>query len=320
MTFVPAQGYYPLYNPPIPCRSPIYGGLCPGTAIYINGMVPHHSDRFAVNFDCGHHDGTDIAFHFNPRFEGSDTVVCNTYQSGSWGGEERRKDGFPFRKGHHFEMVFLVNPESFQVNVNGAPFFEYRHRIPMERVECVHVTGDITIQSITTVGGGALIGVPSYLQGGALTLPPYPSMTLPAMGGPMYNPQVPYRNIPGGVSPKKSFVIKGFIPQGGQSFQINFKSSASNDIALHFNFRLNEGAVVRNSFLGGKWGNEERAAPFLPFTPGQYFDISIRTGNIRYKIFVNGQQFCEYFHRFTNMPMIDTLEIGGNIVLSLVQF
>ncbi|XP_018432404.1 PREDICTED: galectin-4-like [Nanorana parkeri] len=322
MAFVPAQGYYPLYNPPIPCRSPIYGGLRAGMAVYINGMIPHHANTFAVNFSCGQYDGSDIALHFNPRFQGKDSVVFNSFQSGNWGGEENRKDGFAFRKGSPFEMVVLINPGGFQVNVNGAPFYEFRHRMPMERVECVHVTGDVTIQSITTVGGGALMGGgPSYQPGGAVTLPAYPSMSLPVMGGPMYNPPVPYLgNIHGGVTPKRTFVVKGFIPQGGQSFHINFKSTATNEIALHFNVRLNEGAVVRNSFLRGNWGNEERVANFNPFIPGQYFDISIRTGNGRYKVFVNGQQFCEYKHRFANLQMINALEIGGNIVLSLVQF
>ncbi|XP_073454840.1 galectin-4-like [Aquarana catesbeiana] len=320
MAFVPAQGYYPVYNPAIPCRSPIYGGVRPGMAIYITGKVSKHSKSFAVNMGCGQYDGTDIAMHFNPRFEGRDTVVFNTFQSGSWGGEERKNEGIPLSRGNPFEMAILVTPVSYQVNVNGIPFYEYRHRIPMERVECVHVTGDVKIQSITTVGGGALMGGPAYPQGGAMTLPAYPSMTLPVMGTPVYNPPVPYyTNIPGGVSPKRTFIVKGFIPQGGQKFHINFKSSRTNDIALHFNVRLNENAVVRNSFLGGGWGPEERSAPFNPFQVGQYFDISIRTGNGRYKVYVNGQQFCEYAHRFPNMQMIDTLEIGGNIVLSLVQ-
>ncbi|PIO36982.1 hypothetical protein AB205_0088950, partial [Aquarana catesbeiana] len=138
----------------IPCRSPIYGGVRPGMAIYITGKVSKHSKSFAVNMGCGQYDGTDIAMHFNPRFEGRDTVVFNTFQSGSWGGEERKNEGIPLSRGNPFEMAILVTPVSYQVNVNGIPFYEYRHRIPMERVECVHVTGDVKIQSITTVGGG----------------------------------------------------------------------------------------------------------------------------------------------------------------------
>ncbi|XP_040298793.1 galectin-4 [Bufo bufo] len=322
MAFVSPLGYQPIYNPPIPLRQPIYGGLRPGMSVYIQGMVPHHAKSFAVNFSCGQHDGTDIAFHFNPRFDGKDNVVFNAFQSGSWGGEEKRKDGIPFSRGGYFELVFFINPGSYQVNANGSPFYEFRHRIPLERVQCVHVNGDVNIQSLSIVGGGGGgPGMnPAFPPGGAMIGPGYPAMTLPAMGGPIYNPPVPYRaNIPGGVNPKKTFVIRGFMPMGGQNFHINFVT-VNGDIALHFNVRLNERTVVRNSKLGGSWGPEERNMANNPFVPGQYFDISIRTGNGRYKIYVNGQSFCQYAHRFPALQMINSLEIGGNVVLSLVQF
>ncbi|XP_075042937.1 galectin-4-like [Mixophyes fleayi] len=322
MAFVSPQGYQPAYNPAIPYRSPIYGGLRPGMSVYIQGSVPQRVNRFCVNFSCGQYDGTDIAFHFNPRFDGKNNVVFNTFQSGSWGNEEKRKDGFPFNKGVHFELVFMVNPGGYQVNVNGSHFYEYRHRIPLQRVECIHVDGDVNINSVTVVGGGGGGGpmmAPSFGAGGAMPLPGYPNMNLPVMGGPVYNPPVPYfGNIPGGVTPKRTFVVRGFIPQGGQRFHINFKTQ-SGDIALHFNVRINENAVVRNSKLRGSWGSEERGMKFNPFVPGQYFDISIRTGNGRYKVFVNGQDFCQYAHRFQGMQMITQLEIGGDVVLSLVQ-
>ncbi|XP_053329949.1 galectin-4-like [Spea bombifrons] len=326
MAFVPAPGFQPLYNPPIPFRSPIYGGLRPGMSVYIQGEVPHHVTRFAVNFSCGPYDGADIALHFNPRFDGKDKVVFNSFQDGSWGPEEKKRDSFPFHKGRHFELVFFINPGGYQVNVNGSPFYEYCHRVPFERVECVHVDGDVNIQSLSVVGGGGNLGggamtFPAYPQdGGVMPLPSYPSGNLPVMGLPTYNPPVPYFGMmPGGLSSKRTVVVRGFIPEGAQSFHINFKVTSSDDIALHFNPRLYESTVVRNSCLGGEWGSEERELVFNPFVPGQYFDISIRCGNFRYKIFTNGQQLCEFAHRFQAFPMIDGLEIGGDVILSFVQ-
>uniref|UniRef100_A0A8C5PWD0 Galectin n=1 Tax=Leptobrachium leishanense TaxID=445787 RepID=A0A8C5PWD0_9ANUR len=320
MAFMAAPGYQPVYNPAIPFRNPIYGGLRSGMSVYIQGMIPHHVNRFSVNFSCGQFDGTDIAFHFNPRFDGRDTVVFNTFQSGSWGPEERKNDGIPFRKGGHFELVFLVNPGSFQVNVNGFPFYEYRHRIPLERVQCVHVAGDVTIQSLTVVGGGGgMATLPSFPTGGPA--PGFPNMSLPVMGGPVYNPPVPYNGMmPGGMCSKKTVVVRGFVPVGAQRLNINFSVSSSNEIALHFNPQINQNSVVRNSFLGGSWGQEEQKHPFNPFLPGQYFDISIRCGDDRYKIYVNGQHFCDYKHRFPAFHLIDQLQIDGDVVLSLVQY
>uniref|UniRef100_A0A8C6Y494 Galectin n=1 Tax=Naja naja TaxID=35670 RepID=A0A8C6Y494_NAJNA len=100
-------------------------------------------------------------------------------------------------------------------------------------------------------------------------------------------------------------------------FHINLK--AGQDIALHINPRGQEQIVVRNSFLNGSWGPEERELPFNPFQPGQYFELSIRCGNHRFKVYVNGQPFFNYAHRYRNFPQIDTLQIDGDVVLSYIQ-
>lgn len=55
---------------------------------------------------------------------------------------------------------------------------------------------------------------------------------------------------------------------------INFMVSRSRDIAFHMNPRVREGMVVRNSMIGGNWGQEERELSLNPFMEGQYFDVS----------------------------------------------
>ncbi|KAG8552722.1 hypothetical protein GDO81_003015 [Engystomops pustulosus] len=166
MAFVSPVGYQPVYNPAVPFRQPVFGNLRPGMSVYIQGMVPHHSKTFSVNLSCGQFNGSDIAFHFNPRFDGK-RVVFNTFQGGSWGGEEKKKDGFPFNKGGYFEMVIFANPGGYQVNVNGSPFYHFNHRIPLERVDNVHVDGEVNIQSLSVVGGGGGgVGGPAYPPGG----------------------------------------------------------------------------------------------------------------------------------------------------------
>ncbi|NXX87433.1 LEG5 protein, partial [Urocolius indicus] len=59
-------------------------------------------------------------------------------------------------------------------------------------------------------------------------------------------------------------------------FHVNLRAGAAGDVLLHFNPRFGEGAVVRNSQLGGSWGHEERDLPPgpSPFQRGQYFDVS----------------------------------------------
>lgn len=66
-----------------------------------------------------------------------------------------------------------------------------------------------------------------------------------------------------------------FISLSVPSFAINFRVESSGDLALHINVRMNEGAVVRNSYLNGSWGSEERSLSHNPFGPGQFFDVSL---------------------------------------------
>uniref|UniRef100_A0A480Q4E1 Galectin n=2 Tax=Sus scrofa TaxID=9823 RepID=A0A480Q4E1_PIG len=322
MAFVPAPGYQPTYNPTLPYYKPIPGGLRVGMSVYIQGVANEHMKRFFVNFVVGQGPGADVAFHFNPRFDGWDKVVFNSQQDGKWGNEEKKRS-MPFRKGAAFELVIMVLPEHYKVVVNGDPFYEFGHRIPVQLVTHLQVDGDLTLQSINFIGGQP---APSP---GPMPNPGYPGpgkhnqqpCNLPCMeGAPTFNPPVPYKTrLQGGLVARRTIVIKGYVPPSGKSLVINFKVGSSGDVALHINPRLTEGIVVRNSYLNGKWGAEERKSSFNPFAPGQYFDLSIRCGLDRFKVYANGQHLFDFSHRLSNFQGVDTLEIQGDVTLSYVQ-
>uniref|UniRef100_A0A8C7Y9D4 Multifunctional fusion protein n=1 Tax=Oryzias sinensis TaxID=183150 RepID=A0A8C7Y9D4_9TELE len=109
MTFVAPPGYQPVYNPRIPYLGPIHGGLREGMAIYIQGSIPKDISRFHVNLRCNESASGDIALHFNPRFDGLDKVVFNSYRNGSWESEEKVRS-MPFTAGQAFETVVRVRP------------------------------------------------------------------------------------------------------------------------------------------------------------------------------------------------------------------
>lgn len=54
---------------------------------------------------------------------------------------------------------------------------------------------------------------------------------------------------------------------------MNLRSSRTDNVALHLNPRIKSGAFIRNSYLGGSWGQEERELPFFPFSSGEYFEV-----------------------------------------------
>ena len=67
-----------------------------------------------MNFPVGDWPDADKAFHFNPRF-GENTVVRNTCQAGSWGGEERQQNNFPFQQGVNFDICIAVEHDKYKV-------------------------------------------------------------------------------------------------------------------------------------------------------------------------------------------------------------
>ncbi|EPQ20081.1 Galectin-4 [Myotis brandtii] len=346
MAFVPAPGYQPTYNPTLPYNKPIPGGLSVGMSIYIQGVASEHMKRFSVNFVAGQGPGADIAFHFNPRFDGWDKVVFNSQQGGQWGSEEKKrsmpfrkgtpfelvfmvlpehykqggqwgseekKRSMPFRKGTPFELVFMVLPEHYKVVINGNPFYEFGHRLPLQMVTHLQVDGDLELQSINFIGGQ-----PAPSQGSGCKPP---LSNLPTMEGPpIFNPTVPFTGkLQGGLTARKTIIVKGYVPPTGKSFAINFKVGSSGDLALHINPRLAEDTVVRNSYLNGSWGSEEKKISYNPFGRGQYFDLSIRCGIDRFKVYGNGQHLFDFSHRLSAFQRVDILEIEGDVTLSYVQ-
>ncbi|KAL2076296.1 hypothetical protein ACEWY4_028106 [Coilia grayii] len=111
--------------------------------ITITGRVLPGAERFHVNFTCGE----DIALHFNPRYGWWTGVVCNTLQGSTWGKEERKQPS-PFPLGSNFTLMFMVNPDSYTIVVNGAHFMEYKHRFSASRVENVFIDGGVEIHSV----------------------------------------------------------------------------------------------------------------------------------------------------------------------------
>ncbi|CAJ0968721.1 unnamed protein product [Ranitomeya imitator] len=92
-------------------------------------------------------------------------------------------------------------------------------------------------------------------------------------------------------------------------------------IAFHFNPRFNEKTIVRNSMLNNSWGKEElelHCGGFC-FAPGQSFVIEIICEHHHFRVNVNGNHVCNFNYRVPNLQQINSLGIGGDVVLQHVQ-
>ncbi|XP_029973133.1 galectin-5-like [Salarias fasciatus] len=142
-----------------------------------------------------------------------------------------------------------------------------------------------------------------------------------APSGPRKDMRVPYTdNLINGVYDKLLITITGTIKPNPQKFTVDL--CKGRDIALHFNPRFNENGrqvIVRNTFNGGRWGQEERELQRFPFVGGQQFEMKILCTSSEYKVAVNGSHLLSYRHRITDLRSITGLGIYYDLNLTDVK-
>jgi hypothetical protein len=329
---------------------PVYDGL----TIVVQGTIFPNANGFAVNLCTGPNFGQcDTALHINPRYNQNNVVVRNSFLNGAWGTEER--DGPPFNvgRGQQLECLMLIQNDVIKVAFNGQHYCTYAHRMQKERINHIVVSGDMQLQNISFYGptappmgfyGGP--GVPSGAPGGGYGYPVTGASTAPGSYptpiGPYFpppsGPAVPVPTgypTPGGhgaphpgSTPVKQFIPGGLFPgrliyitatPGPTQFAVNLRTQdQGGDIAFHFNPRINNGVVVRNSSIGGAWGTEERAQPSFPFQAGQQFQMIILCEPNDFKVAVNYQHFIEYQARLPNLAAIQWVEVVADATVANV--
>eukprot|EP00493_Phyllostaurus_siculus_P011516 UN11677 len=113
-----------------------------------------------------------------------------------------------------------------------------------------------------------------------LALTHLPMSTAP----PVYT--MPYETaIPIGLCDNGVWRIRGVVPKDAARFYINFKRG--DDIAFHFNPRLDKSVVVFNSLISGAWQTEEKLGS-PAFQRGEPFELMISAEKDKYKVVVGG--------------------------------
>lgn len=116
------------------------GGFRVGGWVVVQAIPKKGSEGFAINFRTGGDEGSDIAFHFNPRLQ-ENCTIRNSCSGGEWGGEERDQPEFPFEKKDTCEIAIQAQPDKFVTYVNGQRYIDFNHRLPLESICCLELTG-----------------------------------------------------------------------------------------------------------------------------------------------------------------------------------
>ncbi|KAI4889225.1 hypothetical protein NFI96_022672, partial [Prochilodus magdalenae] len=104
--------------------------------------------RFEITFKTGQSQNDDTAFHFKPCL--GKRVAMNSYTNGSWEKEESASDK-PFVKGAHFIICFVIKAEGYEVYVNGSRHCMFKHRIPLEKVSALLISGDVSMTTLDLI-------------------------------------------------------------------------------------------------------------------------------------------------------------------------
>lgn len=249
----------------------------------VKGSTIEESQRFTVNLHCKSADfsGNDVPLHISVRFD-EGKIVFNSLTNGEWGKEERKS--IPFKRGEPFDIRIRAHDDHFQVLCDQKEFKDYEHRLPLASISHLSIDGDLYLNHVH-------------------------------WGGKYY--PVPYESgISQGLGVDKSLLIFGCPEKKAKRFNINLLKK-NGDIALHFNPRFDEKAVVRNALEAGEWGNEEREGK-IPFEKGVCFDLVVKNEPYAFQITVNGERFCSFAHR-TDPHNIAGIQIQGDLELTGIQ-
>ncbi|KAK3521065.1 hypothetical protein QTP86_027783 [Hemibagrus guttatus] len=274
-----------LNSPSIPYTGAITGGVKTGMAFYCQGTALLTGKSFEINFIAGTREAGDVTFHMLVTFGG---ITGLQHPKGSDLGERRT---------HNI------------VYINGQKVYLFRHRLPAEKVNTLHIYGDTVINimgtvpnwSSSTFGKELVSGTSRSVNSNIQSDVPYP----------VSNPKKAYTGkLPVPLRPGVALFFQGVVPSGFERFEINI--IVDNDIAFHFNPRKN--SMVYDSCRNGTW---EKCIenPGGPFVSGGACDILYFINSTGYEIIVNGQPFSTFTHRFP-IEKVNNIQIVGDIFMN----
>lgn len=155
-------------------------------------------------------------------------------------------------------------------------------------------------------------------QGGQLNITDNPSeMEVVSPGGP--SDTLKYQHpLVQGFFPGSELRIEVKVPQDANRFSFNFKGRDCT--VFHFNARLDQSQVVRNTFDKGEWGEEERDGVF-PFIKGEVYNVLIQCTDTHWMTTVTKKNKYIFSFKHRMLPrLVQIFEAVGDINVISVRY
>ncbi|PKU49062.1 hypothetical protein llap_715 [Limosa lapponica baueri] len=117
-------------------------GMKTGEALKIKGKISEDADGFSINLGCK---SSDLALHFNPRFNES-VIVCNSRCADAWQAEHR-DNHLCFSRGSTAKIVIQMLADKFQVKLPDGHEVEFPNRHCYDKISYMSVKGDFRVTS-----------------------------------------------------------------------------------------------------------------------------------------------------------------------------
>ncbi|NXO60261.1 LEG2 protein, partial [Aramus guarauna] len=113
-----------------------------GDTLKIKGKISDDVNRFSINLGCS---SSDLALHFNPRFDES-VIVCNSRCSNAWQ-SEHRDNSFCFSKGSTTKIIIEMLARKFRVKLLDGHEVEFPNRHGYDKISYMSINGGFRVTS-----------------------------------------------------------------------------------------------------------------------------------------------------------------------------
>ncbi|XP_054242918.1 galectin-2 [Indicator indicator] len=113
-----------------------------GDTLKLKGKISDDAESFSINLGCS---SSDLALHFNPRFNES-VIICNSLSSNTWQ-TEHRDDHLSFSKGSTVEFAIEMKADKFEVKLPDGHDVEFPNRHSYDKVTYMSIKGGFRVTS-----------------------------------------------------------------------------------------------------------------------------------------------------------------------------